>query len=282
MLKLHIAVFLFGLAGLFSKFLSVPATTIVWGRTFFAVLATLLYLCFRGSRLRLAKPSDGYVLSLQGIVLAIHWFTFFYSIQVSSVAVGLLSFSTFPAFVMCLESILFKQPVKVVDVLGIALISLGLLFIVPEFEFSNRSFQGVLWGTISGFLFAVLTLLNRKLSGKYLPVHISLIQNLVAAIVLTPWALGAVSTLSSQDWQLLIVLGVFCTGLAHSLFINALTRTRAFVASIVASLEPVYGILAAAILLGEMPMTKEIIGGLMIVSATILISLRSGTLEEAG
>ena len=274
MLSLHLAAFLFGMAGLFSKFLLVPATVIVWGRATFAVIATIFYLRARGQRFVLLCRSDGWLLITQGVVLAFHWFAFFYSIQISSVAVGLLSFSTFPVFVLAIESLLTRRPIQLSEVCGVALILIGLAFIVPKFSFDGQALMGVVWGVLAGFSFAVLTLLNRKLSAGYRAAQISLAQNFVAALVLTPLIVGELAGISGRDWLLLLVLGIFCTALAHSLFIYSLTKVRAFVASIVASLEPVYGICAAFLILGEVPTVREVFGGMMILAAAIALTLR--------
>ncbi len=280
MLGLHLAVILFGVVGLFSKFLAVPAVVIVWGRTAFAVIASSCYLLLRREGLNLQSRSDGARLALQGIVLAFHWCAFFHSIQLSSVAIGLLSsFSTFPAFVLLGDAIFFGERITPRDIFAVLLILIGVALIVPEFGTASAS--GVIWGVLAGFSFAVLTLLNRKLSGNYGAAQISLVQSLVAALVLTPFVVGEVGDLTVRDWLLLAILGVFCTALAHTLFIRSLTRVRAFVSSVAVALEPVYGILAAFLILGEVPQPREIVGGVVIIAATIVIGLRKRADPEA-
>ena len=273
MLGLHLAVFLFGLAGLFSKFLLVPAVVIVWGRTAFAVMASSLYLAARRDRFELRSRVDGVRLAIQGLVLAFHWVAFFHSIQISSVAIGLLSFATFPAFVLLFEAMLFGAKVRRIDALGVGLLLCGVALIVPQFSLTSDALWGVVWGILSAVSFAALTLLNRKLSGSYGAAQISLVQSAVAALVLTPLVLGKLDELTVREWWLLLCLGVFCTALAHTLFIHSLSKVRAFVASIVVSLEPVYGIAAAFVLLGEVPAAREVVGGAIIIGATVLIAL---------
>jgi drug/metabolite transporter (DMT)-like permease len=67
---------------------------------------------------------------------------------------------------------------------------------------------------------------------------------------------------------LLIILGVFCTALAHALFINSLKSIRAQLAGVIAALEPVYGILFAFVLLGEKPSWTMLSGGALILAST--------------
>jgi len=103
LLEIHIAVILFGLSGLFGKFLTLPPLVIVFGRTFFATLTLGIILAVFKIPFRVKSSRDFFVLILLGVILAAHWITFFHSIQISTVAVGLLTFSTFPIFVTFME-----------------------------------------------------------------------------------------------------------------------------------------------------------------------------------
>jgi len=94
--------------------------------------------------------------------LAIHWGTFFQAIQISTVAVGLLAFSTFPIFTTFLEPIFFKEKLRLSNII-LAIITLGgVALVIPNFELSNNVTQGALWGIASGFSFSILSILNRK------------------------------------------------------------------------------------------------------------------------
>ena len=65
------------------------------------------------------------------------------------------------------------------------------------------------------------------------------------------------------------MLGVVFTALAHALFIRGMMAVKAQLASIIASLEPVYGILIALVVLSEVPSAREILGGVVIISAIV-------------
>jgi drug/metabolite transporter (DMT)-like permease len=79
-------------------------------------------------------------------------------------------------------------------------------------------------------------------------------------------------TLPDMLW--LALLGIVFTGVAHSLFIRGLAHVKAQTASVIASLEPVYGILAAALLLAEMPTLRELAGGVVILGTALYATLR--------
>ena len=101
--EIHFAVFLFGLSGLIGKMISLPPMLIVFGRTFFAVMTLALILKLGGNLFIKIQRNHFLLIFLTGIILAFHWFCFFYSIHISSVAIGLLTFSSFPLFVTFME-----------------------------------------------------------------------------------------------------------------------------------------------------------------------------------
>ena len=76
---------------------------------------------------------------------------------------------------------------------------------------------------------------------------------------------------------MLLLLGVVFTALAHTLFIRSMRTIKAQQASIIISLEPVYGIVLAALLLSEIPTVRMLIGGGLILGAAIYTMRRSKT-----
>lgn len=268
---IHTAVVLFGFSGLFGKFLLCSPLIIVFGRTVFASLALAPLLLrsgitpFRTDRHRLL------IYMLQGALLALHWCTFFLSIQISTVALGLLTFSSFPLFVTLLEPLFFKERLKPSD-MGIALLVFaGLVLVLPSFDFSQKPVQGALWGTFSGFTFALLAIFNKKNLAFDAPMSVAFHQNGFAALSLVPVLLVTTPGVPTPEEVLLLAgLGIVCTALSHTLFISSLKQLRATTVSIITALEPLYGILLAALLLNEMPTLRTLAGGAIIITATTL------------
>ena len=279
---LHGAVVLFGLSGVVGKMVAVSPMTIVFARAAlaFLVLGSLVLWLRRGTAARGENREPGCrpgVLVVTGTILAVHWVTFFQSIQVSSVAVGLLSFSTFPVFVTFLEPLLLGERFVKRD-LGLALgAGVGMALVTPEFRLGNAATQGALWGVVSGLTFAVVVVLNRRYVQRVSPVSLAAGQNGVAAVVLLPFLLlasgrflrGAANP-SPRDLLLLLFLGVCCTALAHLLYLWSLRRVRAHTASLVTTLEPVYGILFALPLAHEIPNVRTWIGGGVILAVAMV------------
>ncbi len=277
--EIHLAVVLFGLAGLFGKWLILPAIVIVWGRVLFATLSLLLLLILKKRPLALQKKEDYVTLALLGLLLAVHWITFFHSIQLSTVAVGLLTFSTFPIFAVLLEPLFFKERILPADItLAVAAFG-GVALVVPELDLANAVTRGALWGTVSGATFALLSILNRRTVQRYSSQQIAFYQDGVAMLLLTPLAWLLQPAISLSDWGMLFILGVLLTAVSHTLFISGLRTVKARTAGIIASLEPVYGIIAAALLLGEIPSYRVIAGGLIILSVAVYITIMAGRRE---
>jgi len=274
LLEIHIAVLLFGLAGLFGKLLLLPPTIIVLGRVFFATIFLSLVLLYLKQGIRLRQKQDYFFMALMGFILAVHWVTFFQAIQVSTVAVGLLTFSTFPVFVTFLEPIFFRERVELKDILVAFIAIVGVALVIPEFEIKNSMTQGALWGIASGFTFALLSILNRKYVKAYSSIIVAFYQDSIATVLLLPFLFLSTPVFRLTDILLLSILGVIFTGLAHTLFIKGLAGVKAQKASIIASLEPVYGIIAAILLLGAIPTLRVVLGGVIILSAAFYATVK--------
>ena len=269
--SLHLSVMLFGLAGLFGKWISLPAPTIVLGRTVFAALALAAWLVLRRRGIGRCEWRFG----SNGVLLALHWVAFFQAIQTASVAVGLLGFASFPVFVLLLESVVLRRRARPSEWACGAAVAVGLVLLVPIFELDNRIVRGLMWGLVSGFSFALLAISNRALAARRAAVQIAFWQNACAALVLMPALIFATAVPRASEVAALLVLGVVCTALAHSLFIDSMRTLSAHTASVVASLEPVYGIILAALLLGEWPNARTVVAATVILGASAWASTRA-------
>ncbi len=270
------------MTGLFGKFLSHSPLLIVQGRTVFAFGALLLAL-FAIQKAIFFKNSREWVwLTVSGTVLAVHWIAFFQAIQVSTVAIGLLSFSSYPLFTTFLEPLFFREQLRRRNVLAVLLVICGLALMATSNNddsnaiISGSVVQGVLLGLVSGLGFAVLTLLNRIHVRNHSPSLLTCWQNGIAALVILPWSWSESWDLSGKDWGLLFILGVVCTAGGHTLLINGLRHVRAQVVSLLlAGMEPVFAILFAFFLLGETLSRQTLLGGVLIVGATVFMISRS-------
>lgn len=269
-IHLHIAVLLFGVAGLFGKLVPADATLIVLGRTVFAAIAIFTGLKIFRMSLALESGRSLLLMLVSGGVLAIHWVTFFHAIQISTVAIGLVGFATFPVFVLFIEPVISRQKIRMIDLASTVLVVIGLLLVAPAFSLADQGLIGLLWAVVSGATFAVLTLLNRHLVQGRPSMVIVFYQHSTAALCLLPFVLQQSFSLDLNSFWLLAVLGVLCTALPQVLFIQSLTVLKAQFASVVAALEPVYGILLAMFILKEIPNASTMLGAAIVIGAVFL------------
>lgn len=274
LLKIHISVLLFGLTGVFGKFITLPAPYIVLGRVFFASASILLLYKLRGTGIKLASRRDACALCAIGVILALHWTSFYQSIKVSTVAIGVLTFSAYPIFVTFVEPFMFREKLRVPDIISSVLIFIGVMLIVPAFSFSNSLTIGFLWGMLSSVTYAVMSLLNRKYASSYPGTLIALYEQGMATVVLLPILfLRPQPAVGATNWALMVLLGVVFTACAHSLFIGGMRTVRAQTAGVIASLESVYGIIFAILTIGEMPSLKEVAGGILIIGTVAVLTI---------
>ena len=269
-IELHLAVLLFGTSGLFGKLVSASPAVIVFGRTVFAAIAIFLGLRIFRAGLRVDSRNTLLLLLVSGLVLAVHWLTFFHAIQVATVAVGLVGFATFPVFVTFLEPLVSGQRIRPIDLASAALVFVGLLLVAPSFSLDDQGVIGLLWAVFSGALFAILTLINRRLVIRQSAIVVVFYQQVTAAICLLPFVITAGQMPGQATLVYLLVLGVLCTALPHTLFIKSLSVLKAQLASVVTALEPVYGIVLAVIVLNEIPSLSTVLGAVIVIGAVLL------------
>lgn len=274
LMQIHLSVLLFGLSGLFGKFITLPPIIIVSGRVCFS--SAFLFIVIKSFKkgIKLKEKRHYLYLIIMGIILVIHWTTFFKAIQMSTVAIGLLTFSTFPVFVTFLEPYFFKEKLKVSDVVVAVITFLGVTLVIPKFELGNNITQGVIWGVISGFTYALLSMFNRKYVNEYSSLVVAFYEQIVAAVVLIPVWFISHPVVQTKDILLIILLAIVFTGISHTLFIEGLKNIKTQTAGIISCLEPLYAIVFAALLLNEIPGIREILGGVIILGTVFYSTIK--------
>jgi drug/metabolite transporter (DMT)-like permease len=270
LISLHFAVLLFGLSGLIGKAVQSPALVVTCLRSLVGALALAAVLTLRRDGSLMAWRGRLGILVAGGAVLAAHWWTFFAAIQRSTVALGLLTYASYPLFVALLGWLVLRERPRRLDTLACAAVVVGLVLVVPDWNFGSHAGIATVLGLTSGFTFAILTLLNRQAIVSVPPLPLVAAQTAVAGLLLLPLAAPQLSSVPVRDWAWLVLLGVVFTGLAHACFTASLQRVRMPVVAVVAALEPVYGIAAAWIFLSETPTYRMLLGGVLIIGASLL------------
>ncbi|OOF39435.1 MULTISPECIES: DMT family transporter [Rodentibacter] len=274
LLKVHGTAVLFGASGIFGALTTSAADTLVLGRVLIAAAILILYFLYsKQPIIKITKGQFGQLM-LSGVLLAIHWVTFFVAVKVGGVALATLGFASFPAFVSLFESVFFKEKLFAKDIILLVAVTLGLILVTPDFNFSSENTQGLLWGILSAISYGILAVVNRKSMSKLSGLQASFWQYLAAAIFLLPFSGNKLFTVSAIDWFWIFCIGFLCTSVAYTLFISSLDTINARTASMIISLEPVYSIALAWILFGETPTLKMLIGGSIILLAVAWSNLK--------
>jgi drug/metabolite transporter (DMT)-like permease len=270
--KIHLSVFLFGFASLFGKWILLDAISIVWGRVFFASISFAVFFLFQREN-PFDIPRKALITNLLlGALLAFHWWSFYQSVQLSTVAIGLFCFSTFPIFTVFLTPLLSNTKISYSYFLFAIMSMLGIYILLPDFNWQDKNTLAIFYGILSGLSFALLTISNGKLSKQQPAEKLAFLQDFFAFIILSPIIITQSWPNNSTQWAQLAILGTVFTALAHVLFVSSLRTIKAQTAAIIANLEPVYGVILAYFLLREHLSTQHMIGGGIIILAALLSS----------
>lgn len=276
LIAVHSAVLIFGLTALFSKLISLTALEITLLRSIFAVLIILAIFFWQKKSIQLSHPKDYGIVILIGVLLALHWVTYFHAMQISSIAVGVIALYTFPVITVFLEPLFHGESPHIKDIISALTVLFGIYLLVPEFSLNNQTTQGIVWGVLSALFFSLRNIIQGHYFKGYTARHSLFYQTLVTFIVLLPFSFEVIPEVTNIQWGQLLILGLFFTAVPHTLFAFSLLNLKAKTVSLVACVQVVYATVFAALLLGEWPQLSTVFGGLIVVSAAMYESYSAG------
>lgn len=268
-LLMHFVILIFGFTGILGKLITIEAIPLVFWRTLIGGGAIYVWLKVRR---KVSKKSTSDVLKMGGIglLVAIHWITFFASIKISNVSVALTMLATSPMFIGFLEPLIFKRKIdwRELTVAGVVLLGVGTIF-----SFDTTYHEGMILGIISAFFASLFATFNGVLIKTHDASNISLVELLTAsaAIFILLFFTGEVNwelfVLSSQDWFWITILALVATSFAFIAFTSVMKVLTPFTTSVAINLEPIYSIILAVIIFGD----EEIMGTRFYIGASIII-----------
>ncbi|WP_144393268.1 DMT family transporter [Pleionea sediminis] len=230
-----------------------------------AVAGTGVYIFLKIKRLSLNLNLNQWLaLGLLGGVFAVHWFLYFKSIKLSTPSVGAITVSTYGIHVALLSRWLLKQSMTRYDIVALVLAGFGLYILIPEFNWHSDYFLGAVLGIASGFLYACLPIIHQKNLDIDATVRTAG-QFIFACICFGPFAIPQNWSLSVNDWQGLIFLGIVSTLLAHSFWIKATSELPGVISGVV------YYLYIPAAMLMSVLLAEEKITGSLVTGALIII-----------
>ncbi len=274
---LYIAVFLLSLNGLFSKIVPIDAVSVTQLRSVVAVLTLIMFALLQKRQLRLDSAKQYVGIYLIGVIMGLHWISFFHSMQISTVAIGMLSLFTYPIITVLIEPFYNKHRIELADIFAGILVLVGVYLMVEEdiHQLSSDTVQGVFWGVISAFLFAMRNLLQKYYYADVSADRLMLHQVVAIAFMLLVFVdYPQLNQFSSKDWLMLLLLGAVSTATAHTLLSYSLKHLPAKSIAMISCLQPLFATLFAWLLLDETPTQAIVLGGLIIVSVALYESIK--------
>jgi len=251
--QLHLATLLYGLTAILGDLISLTALNLVWWRVLLTSLSLLFFVRFGKFVLEMERKEVLAFVGI-GILVAFHWVTFYGAIKYANASVALAAFALTSLFTSIIEPILTDKAFDKSELLIGILVVPAMLLIANNLDVSMV--RGLLVGILSAFLASLFGTLNKKMVNKATSYQITFIEMTSAFLFLSlfvPFITGPDSPLmpTTRDLVYLLILALACTTFAFIITLKAMETVTAFEANLVINLEPVYGILLAALILKD-------------------------------
>ncbi|HBI00641.1 MAG TPA: DMT family transporter [Flavobacterium sp.] len=274
-LHLHLIVFIWGFTAILGELISLDALPLVWFRMLMAVGFIVLFMLYKKTDLTIPRKTIMVFLFL-GLVIALHWLTFFKAIKVSNVSVTLACLSTGAFFTSFLEPILYKRKVIWYEVFFGLLVVAGLYII---FNFEGDYYLGIILALTSAFLSALFSVINGKYAKMYDSTVISFYELSGGVLCFSVYLLFTNGfskeffILQPSDWIYLIILSSICTAYAFIASVKVMKFISPYTVMLTINLEPIYGIILALLIFKDKEkMSPEFYLGAIIILITVVLN----------
>ena len=275
----------FGTIGAFVRGISLSSGELALFRALMALVLIGGYLLIRGGKISLnLSKKDLILLLLSGGAMGINWILLFEAYKHTTVSVATLSYYFAPVIVTVACPLIFKEKLKISQVICFVVSTLGLVMILGVGSLGGDDTTGVLFGLGAAVFYATVMLLNKFIKGVS-DLHRTFLQILASAVVLLPYVMlsGGVNLggLNGSGIICLITVGVIHTGVAYCLYFSALKDLPGQKAALLSYIDPLVAVVISVILLGESMTVWQVLGGAMILGATLFSELSSAKAKEA-
>lgn len=271
-LHLHVLVFIAGFTAIFGQLITIDAIPLVWYRMLFALVFIGFYVVVSRAKVIISFKSI-LKLSFAGVIIALHWITFFASIKESNVSIALAMFSTGAFFASFIEPIIYKRKIIWYEIIFGIIVIIG-VFIITQSEL--QYLLGIILGIISAFLSSFFAVLNGKFLEQHTAIVISFYEFISGVAFISLYLLFTNNGFTSEFFVLhisdviyLLILASVCTAYAFIASVYVMRYISPYTVVLTYNLEPVYGIILAIIIFPE----KENMSLNFYVGAIIVISV---------
>ncbi|WP_292944294.1 DMT family transporter [Olleya sp. UBA1516] len=275
-LHLHLLVFIAGFTAIIGKLITINAVSLVWYRMLMATVLMFVYIKIAKVDISITKKSL-IKLSIAGVIIALHWITFFGAIQVANASIALAMFSTGAFFASFIEPIIYKRKIIAYEIVFGLIVILGVYLIVKsEFKYID----GMILGIISAFLSSLFAVLNGKFLEEHSATKISFYEFLSGVFFISLYILLFGDgfnlnhfNISLSDGLWLFVLASVCTAYAFIASVYVMRYISPYTVVLTYNLEPIYGIILALMLFPESEtMSPSFYIGAFIILGVVLLN----------
>jgi drug/metabolite transporter (DMT)-like permease len=262
---------MWGFTGILGKLIHLDAFVIVWHRVLIAFVALGIGLIYLKKSFKINSTTNLWKVFGVGIIVALHWMTFYKSIQLSTASLGILCLSTTTIHVTWLEPLIMKRKFSWIE-FGLGLLVIyGIYFVSSDFKADD--FEALAYGLTSALCAALFSVFNARLAQDIPSSTITFYELLIGFIFMSVVLLFTgdlnknLFTMTMSDFLWLLFLGILCTSFAFLATIEVVKRLGAFTVSLSINLEPVYTILLAIVILNE----NELLGFQFYMGSAIIV-----------
>ena len=274
-LHLHLIVFIWGFTAVLGRLITLDALHLVWFRMLFAVIFIFVYIKAKKIPLKLPKKIV-FKFLVAGLIIALHWFTFFRAIKVSNVSITLACLSTGAFFTSLIEPIFFGKKIIWYEIFFGLIVVFGLSII---FNVEGKYIEGIVLALISAFLSASFAVINSKFVKEYEPTTISFYELSGGVLFFSAFLLFSNSFnvdffhLTTNDFIYLMILSSVCTAYAFIASTAVMKYLSPYTVMLTINLEPIYGIILAVIIFKDKEqMSAGFYTGAIIILITVILN----------
>ena len=274
LVQLNFAVLIISTSGTLGRYIDLSVPVIIFLRAFIG--GFFLYIFCKWKKLSFKiNVKDYKTIFFSGLLMGMHWITYFISLKLSSVAIGMLSVFTYPIITSFLEPVMLSSRFKKSNLLLGLMVLIGIYFLATEISIKNDQFIAVGFGVISALCYSIRNIYMKAKSSEYEASILMVYQLIIVSVLLSPvFYFYDVKGLGAS-LPAILTLALLTTAIGHTFFVHSFRNFTISAASIISGVQPIYGIIIGMIVLGEYPGVKTIIGGAIILGTVLIESVRS-------
>lgn len=256
LLQLHLLVVIFAATTILGRLATVSAPVLVTWRCLLAALGAFFWVAvIRDRKVWLGGKAVTKLLGV-GAIIGLHWLCLFGAVKIANVSIALAGLATLSLFTAFTEPLLTGRRIRPFEVI-LGLIVLAGICLIAGVETAHVVGLGL--ALLSALLAAVFTVLNKTIvvggGDPMVMVGWEMVSStlvcFIAVLFVDPVGFAALAVSNTMDWLWIVILAFGCTVFAQDLTNRLLRTIRAYDFNLAANFEPVYGILAAALIFGE-------------------------------